>query len=771
MVLTRSTEKKEAQKNVENQDKEEEEEEEVDEETDDDGVQDVITAINADTLANTSLLRSPAVATTAGRRGGISGLPAGLSSAGATTTKPTLSLGKPTLKSGLTLGRAGLSVAPKIPSPVREGGAGTLTSSLPGLNNRPNTRLRSGISMTAPAELKPPEEGEADESDFEDDSAEESGGEGKAATKSQAAVGRLLSAGLTFAAAQSGRYNKKAESSAADKDARGLLTGLSVSDGKGAKLDKGARILKSENKGEAESGEPSPRLALSRLPPGMQVSKSRALPETREDTIVREGGEKKKEEVGQQLSLKIADQRKSISRLPPGLQLSKQKVQLPSEKEDQERNESESDQSGNESESVDEGDESAEERWGESGKESQAGPVKPASVTSTREERFEDSEDEEDDEVEDDLNEDGDDPNKEKDEQVGLAKPGVGLSRLPPGMQITTRPASPLLVGDKVEEGKETAVKEPDMKEVGIGRSSRGLTMSKSRLPPGMQLSKSVSSPVKDVAAQVESEEELDSNEEESEIDKEDDFASGRSGTKPQVPKAISAVPRLPPGLQVGKSSNSKKESEEGSDAAEMDDVDPEESDQRELEEEEDEDGGGKSDEVNESKDLKGSFQLGLKVKQSGLVIKSSPLSGNAPVEKSSDDEFEDIVEDEDSEEPAAANDAKQRKSDEDEKGEGTNAKNEKLMRTSEPESQTAASQRQPLAVESQHLSRTSFLAPLLPLRSKQGLSRKQKQHLTSELQQLSSRLREADLLEKVTKALGHDAVRNFTDAVQVLIF
>ena len=111
MVLTRSTEKKEAQKNVENQDKEEEEEEEEgDEETDDDGVQDVITAINADTLANTSLLRSPAVATTAGRRGGISGLPPGLSSAGATTTKPTLSLGKPTLKSGFTLGRAGLSV-------------------------------------------------------------------------------------------------------------------------------------------------------------------------------------------------------------------------------------------------------------------------------------------------------------------------------------------------------------------------------------------------------------------------------------------------------------------------------------------------------------------------------------------------------------------------------------------------------------------------------------------------------------------------------------
>ena len=41
---------------------------------------------------------------------------------------------------------------------------------------------------------------------------------------------------------------------------------------------------------------------------------------------------------------------------------------------------------------------------------------------------------------------------------------------------------------------------------------------------------------------------------------------------------------------------------------------------------------------------------------------------------------------------------------------------------------------------------------------------------MTSDLQLLSSRLREPDLLEKVTKALGHDTVRNYTDAVQVLI-
>merc|ERR1719209_97137 len=88
-----------------------------------------------------------------------------------------------------------------------------------------------------------------------------------------------------------------------------------------------------------------------------------------------------------------------------------------------------------------------------------------------------------------------------------------------------------------------------------------------------------------------------------------------------------------------------------------------------------------------------------------------------------------------------------------------------------EARSQTVASQHQAMAVESQHLSRgASPLAPLLPLRSKQGSSKKQEQHLTSDLQQLSSRLLQPDLLGKVTKALGHDAVRNYTDVVQVLV-
>ena len=90
----------------------------------------------------------------------------------------------------------------------------------------------------------------------------------------------------------------------------------------------------------------------------------------------------------------------------------------------------------------------------------------------------------------------------------------------------------------------------------------------------------------------------------------------------------------------------------------------------------------------------------------------------------------------------------------------------------SKPKTQTVSSQHQPMAVESQPLSRgTNSLAPLLPLRSKLGSSKKQEQHLTSDLQQLSNRLLQPDLLGKVTKALGHDAVRNYTDAVQVLIF
>merc|ERR1719234_2978202 len=94
-------------------------------------------------------------------------------------------------------------------------------------------------------------------------------------------------------------------------------------------------------------------------------------------------------------------------------------------------------------------------------------------------------------------------------------------------------------------------------------------------------------------------------------------------------------------------------------------------------------------------------------------------------------------------------------------------------MRQSGAKNETVASQLQPLgetrSVESEHPS-GSFLAPLLPLRSSLGERKKQEQHLTSHLQQLSTRLLQPDIFEMVNKALGQDAVRNYTDAVQVLV-
>ena len=806
MVLTRSTEKKEAKKNVEveTNDKEDEEEkgeeeegmdEEVgDDSSEDDRVQDLQTITSGNTATKTSLIGNPPAATTRGRRGGISGLPAGLSSVGrsmpglSSTGGSMLSVTKP----GLAMGRAGLTVASKMSSPSREGGATVpIIPSLPGLNNRPNTLLRSGISLSAAAAAnvkqhkKAEEDQKADEDDYESDhedseeeSAEEFREEGKVTDNSQGGGRRLLS-GFTFAGAKSSQPGKRdgAESVAAENDgggspkARGLLAGLSLSNpainDKRAMLDQGVKILRSEVKGGIEAEKLSPRLALSRLPPGMQVSKSRALNQKEEETKVKEGGKIEKEAVSEQISLKKSDQGKSLSRLPPETQ------HIKSDKDGKNGKESESDQSGHESESEDEGDQSADEEEKDD-KSSKAEQVKPVLVTSTRQERSEDRDDgEEEDDSEDDLKEndqDGDDPKKgeEGNKEVLPVKPAVALSRLPPGMQITTKPASSLMFGKKKEERKEMADEEQNKMEVGTGRSSQGLAIS--RLPPGMQISRPVSPYVK---AQAGSEKELDSSEEESEIE-EEVIEGVKNGSESHVPKATSAVSRLPPDLLVGKSLDTTKNDEEGIDVVEMDDLEAGESDLKEMkeDEEEDEDVGGEGDE-----DLfKSNLPSGMGVAKSGLVI-LKPLSSPAPVEKSSDDEFEDIVEDEDSVEPAVMNEdntGNLEKEGDDEKQEVSNTETEKQMMQSDPKNKTVASQLQPFAetrsVESRDRIESS-LAPLLPLRSALGERKKHEQHLTSHLQQLSNRLLEPDLFETVNKALGHDAVRNYTDAVQVLIF
>ena len=122
-----------------------------------------------------------------------------------------------------------------------------------------------------------------------------------------------------------------------------------------------------------------------------------------------------------------------------------------------------------------------------------------------------------------------------------------------------------------------------------------------------------------------------------------------------------------------------------------------------------------------------------------------SQLSIQEPVDKSSEDEFEDIVEDEESEETVA-----------------TNGIEEKTIPKEAP-------------IENSEIgSSKAFqeLAPLLPLRTNQGAKKKYEQFKTTQLQTLTSTFNlDLALLDRVTKALGQDALRNFTDAVQVSTF
>ena len=735
MVVTRSTEKKDAQKNVEMEkvDEEDEEGKSVDEgnmnkkEAEYDSSEDdraPNTNISVDSITQTSLSRGSASATTntGGRRGGIIGLPPGLSSSSSLSVT----------KSGLTMVRAGLTMAPKTSLPSSGG-------ETPGLSNR----LRPGISFTTSVAVAPnnsvnvgPEEVDSEENS-EYGSAEDSGEEEKATdTGGAGGVGKLLS-GPTFAAADSIQREKTVGGKSSDKDENGrVFAGVSVISEKPTKLEKDMEIVKSRVKGGVDPRMPFPRMALSRLPPGMQVSKSKARGKE-EDAKIIEGAVIEKEGFDGQDSLENADKRRTISRLPPGMQPTKHNAQLPLDTEDDEENENESDQRGSES---------ADEHYKSGAEEGSGVEVRKKAVdltlgTSTRGERSVGSDDGED---RVDVNEDRGGPNKGTGKEGGEGPAGLetALSRFPPGMQITTQPVSPQ--SERKEERKKILKEEWDTKkEVMMSRSTQGLAVS--RLPPGMQISRPASLHVVK-EAQGEREKELDYSGEESDLENKVGFINR---TRSHASKATS-LSGLHPGLQVGKSLASNKK--DGGDSAMVKTTDNDEHNESE------------SDEVlNKNEEL--CLPSKIVVKESGLEY-IKPLSRNAPVEKSSDDEFEDIIEDEDSEDPVA-NEVSEKKptkeQDGDEKSEVT------AKSTASIESKTPTVTLQP-PTESQYHS-ASPLAPLLPLRTKQGLIKKQGRHLTSQLQQISSQLAaEPDLLARVTNALGHDAVRNYTDAVQVLV-
>ena len=566
---------------------------------------------------------SPSFAPASGKASGISGLPSGMSVSGDAK------------RSG------GQSLAPSI-------SRGTT-----GLNITSKTRLRPGISFGSPSQPdKKREEKYVDSSEDkssggsaeEDENDEENLVEEKNSTKSSAVAKPT--------AVQGGRR---------------LLPGLSLSTnskGDGESVRKGAtsgNVLKTaENRSVIDVGR-SP--ALSRLPPGMQIS-SRRTPDNMEENEESSGIEQKH---GKQTSVRNSGTGLSISGIPQGLQLTRQTFSEKVSSGDQALDQGE--ESGDESESSNEEDQDGGEDSG--GEKLSLVPVESS----------------------------GEDKHSNEDLKKKLGK--MGNERL-------------------------------DGKDSRTGRSIPGLGISK--LPPGMQISKTASSSVTAKTGQEKDlvEEKLDCDT----IGRED----VRSGSK--VQKDLLNVVKIPAGLQGNKSSSTSQTHGDDNEDDLVDGLDEEAEKTDADEEEEEQDQGVKSGGALKQYKLMGKDEGANKSRAGALP---SQLSIQEPVDKSSEDEFEDIVEDEESEETVA-----------------TNGIEEKTIPKEAP-------------IENSGIgSSKAFqeLAPLLPLRTNQGAKKKYEQFKTTQLQTLTSTFNlDPALLDRVTKALGQDALRNFTDAVQVSTF
>ena len=564
----------------------------------------------------------PSFALASGGAGGISGLPSGMSASAS---------GGQSLAQSSSRGTSGLNITSKA-------------------------RPRPGISFGSPSQPdKKREKKDVNSSESSGGSAEEEENdeenlvEEKNTTKSSAVAKPT--------AVQGGRR---------------LLPGLSLSTkskGDVESVRKGAtsgNVLKTaENRSVIDVGR-SP--ALSRLPPGMQIS-SRRTPENMEENEESSSIEQKH---GKQTSVRNSGTGLSISGIPQGLQLTRQAFssgKVSSGDKAVEQGE-ESDLSGDESESSDEKDQ-------DGGEDSGGEKLSLVPVASG-----------------------GEDKHSNEDLKKKLGK--MENERL-------------------------------DGKGSRTGRSIPGLGISK--LPPGMQISKTVSS---SVTVKTGTGQEKDLVEEKLDCDE-----MGREGVRsgPKVQKDLPNV-AIPAGLLVNKSSPTSQTHGDEDDDDLMDGLDEEaEKTDSEGEEEEEqnklvESGGamkqnkwmGKDEGANESREAL-----------------PSTSSMPEPVDKSSEDEFEDIVEDEESEETVA-----------------TNGIEEKTIPKEAP-------------IENSDIgSSKAFqeLAPLLPLRTNQGAKKKYEQFKTTQLQTLTSTFNlDPALLDRVTKALGQDALRNFTDAVQVSTF